>query len=165
VVSIIHELAKPAMSATARSAILAATVVVAVLTGLLPGCGAAPVRLEPPRISLVELDLGEGLAVLRIDNGVAAPMPADRAEVELVVGGRELGRFTPTLGLTIPGLSSERVDVRLNSSPDAIRPLFEQRERVDYVIAGTLWLDDGRTLPIDSSGWLSPTPGKPGSFR
>ncbi|MEM9304430.1 MAG: hypothetical protein AAGE01_20130 [Pseudomonadota bacterium] len=135
------------------------------LLPLLIACGAAPVKLEPPRVSIVELDLQRGVAAIRIDNGVAAPMPANRADFEITVADRSLGRFTPEIALKIPGLSSERFELTLAPETREISTLFEQRGRVAYTVAGTLWLDDGRTLAIASNGRLSPTPGKPGSYR
>ncbi len=144
------------------------------LSGLiLAACGARAPQLQPPALRIVELELADDDTVeirLRIRNPVAATLPADRLEFTLLIDERELGRFSPPFDLDVPGLGNELVTVE-TPSPPAISDLLRrvtagERARAPYRIEGELVHSDGQsTLPIESRGWLSPTPGKPGSFR
>ena len=133
------------------------------LAVLLAGCGARVPDLEAPQVRFVELHGRQGEARLRIDNPVAAPMPVTAVALDIQIGDQRLGRFEPPLALTIPPLGSEQVRIEFQPGSAAIAALGEGRVR--YRIEGVVSLDAGRTLRIDSEGWLSPTPGRPGSYR
>ncbi len=154
----------PGRGGTARWLNLSASVL---CVWLLAGCGGAQLpQLEPPRVAIVELELSQGTAAVRFDNPVAAPMPATRAEFTIAVEDELLGRFSPQLELTIPPLGSELVQLAVDpSTPGARRLRDAGRQSSRFTIDGSLILQDESPLEITESGWLSPNPGKPGSYR
>lgn len=138
------------------------------LASLGAGCGGrrAP-ELEPPRVSIVELTLAEGRAAVRVDNPVRAAMPATTADLTIAVEGRTLLTVSRALDLAIPPLGSELIQVPLDSASPGARYLdgLGPGARAAYQITGTVGLEGRSPLSVASTGWLTPNPGKPGSFR
>ena len=139
----------------------------------LVGCGARAPKLQPPamRISELHLDAAGKIDVrLRVRNPVATTLPADQLEFSIRLDEYDLGSFRPDFDLDIPALGNEVIQITTESRQeisDLLRRL-EARElaRVSYLIEGELILRESQsTLAVSSRGWLSPTPGKPGSFR
>lgn len=141
---------------------------------LVAACGPRAPKLEPPALRIVELQLGAEETVevwVRVRNPVAATLPARRLTFALVLDGQDLGRFDPPFDLKVPALGNEliRVEAPARAGVVALLRRLEAGElnRVEYSIEGELTHgDDGKSrLPVAARGWLSPTPGKPGSFR
>ncbi len=140
---------------------------------LLSTCGSRAPQLQPPTLRIVELQLRPDQTIqiqLRVRNPVAATLPARGMDFSLWLEERELGRFSPPFRLDVPALGNELIEFEARSRPEIGQLLAQleagERARVEYRIEGELTHGDGKsTLPLDSRGWLSPTPGKPGSFR
>ncbi len=140
---------------------------------LLTACGPRAPKLEPPALRIVELQLVPDETVevwLRVRNPVAATLPARRLTFSLELDGQNLGRFDPPFDLKVPALGNELIQVEApaRAGVAALLKRLEAGElnRIAYSIEGELAHGDGKaTLPVAARGWLSPTPGKPGSFR
>lgn len=148
-----------------RPATLLAIVSVSLLAS---GCASREPDLEAPTVDIIELYLRaqEGTARLRLDNPVPTPMPASAVSFEMLIENQSLGTFDPTFDFTVPPLGSETLSVNFEAGTSAARLLATgTRARVEYILRGELRLDDGRVLTFDRAGWLTPTPGKPGSWR
>lgn len=152
---------------------IVAGLAVAALTVALSACGARPPELEPPALRIVELELDADESVrisLRVRNPVAATLPAARLGFTVSLDQREVGRFDPPFDLDVPALGNELIEVETRASPE-VAGLLRRLEagelaRVPYLIDGGLTTrDDKSRLEFENRGWLSPTPGKPGSFR
>lgn len=133
------------------------------LIGVLTACGSRQPDLEPPSVGFLELNANTGEASLRLSNPVAAPLPTSGQVLSITLDGRNLGTFRPALDLTIPPLGSERLRIQIPSGHAALAALSDRPAR--YHITGTVFVTGQRSLEIDSEGWLSPTPGRNGSYR
>ncbi|MDX1569640.1 MAG: LEA type 2 family protein [Xanthomonadales bacterium] len=140
----------------------------ALLALALFACGGTRVPdLEAPKVRIIEITSGadQGTARLRLDNPVRAPMPAAGVEFELRIQDQSLGRFTPPFALTVPALGSETVTVRFAKGAAPAALTEPDSGRLSYALEGEVRLENGSRLDFLQEGWITPTPGKPGSWR
>ena len=145
--------------------------VLALLCALLSGCGSRPPRLEPPNIKLVDLtlqpDSREFSLRVRLSNPVPRVMTVQSVTFSLRIDDLLLGDFTSSFTGLLPGLGEEVLTVQ----GQATAALMDRLQRLNggamapLAMTGEVTTDDGQSFDLASKGWLSPTPGRPWSFR
>ncbi|MDJ0656658.1 MAG: hypothetical protein QNJ40_21035 [Xanthomonadales bacterium] len=140
----------------------------------LAACSGNAPRLEPPQLSVVEIQLNQARSSmdvrLRLANTAARKLPADQLRFAFEIDGNELGTFEPDVSYDIPALGSEVLEFSAAMTP-AVAAAFQVldrggRSQLPYSINGELVHSDGQgRMPVESGGFISPTPGKPASYR
>ena len=145
--------------------ILAVAASVAVLAGA--GCASLG-GLEPPDVTLVDLDLADATlfetslrATVRIVNPNPEPLEVDGLAVRLYLGGLKVGKAVSPARVTVPRLGSVTVplDLFVNNVALATRlkPLLETRS-LAWAMKGKLYVVTEwgtRSAPLASEGVLS----------
>ena len=141
---------------------------------MLAACSDNAPRLEPPQLSIMEIQLSSDRSSmdvrLRMSNTAARRLPADRLSFTFEIDGNELGTFDPDVSYDIPSLGSEVLEINAPMTP-AVAAAFQVldrggRSQLPYSINGELTHSDGQgTMRVESGGFISPTPGKPASYR
>ncbi len=138
----------------------------------LSACGGGPVRrINPPVATIQRLETsGSPWAMtLRIENFSTVPMRFERMELSVELAGQQAGAIAEVLGLDVPGLSAEIVDVSMSPAPaavDAVVRLKPGAGRVSYTLRGEIVsADPDKAFPFESTSWLTPVPGRPDEYR
>lgn len=132
------------------------------------GCASLAPRLEPPRLSVVGVDLVRGsLFEQRITARMRVQNPNDRAiavrgvSYTLEVGGEELGRGLAGSSFTVPALGEAEFDMLVTAdlAGTVLRLLTRARadgmpDSLTYRLRGEVKLAEGlvRTIPFDEKG-------------
>lgn len=132
------------------------------------GCASLAPRLEPPRLSVVGVELVRGsLFEQRITARMRVQNPNDRAiavrgvSYTLEVGGEELGRGLAGSSFTVPALGEAEFDMLVTAdlAGTVLRLLTRARadgmpDSLTYRLRGEVKLAEGlvRTIPFDEKG-------------
>ena len=140
----------------------------------LSACSGNAPRLEPPQLTVVEIQLDQGRSSmdvrLRLSNVAARKLPANSLSFSFDIDGNGLGTFEPDVSYDIPALGSEVVEFSAPMTP-AVAAAFRvldrgRRAQLPYSINGELTHSGGEgRMRVESGGFISPTPGKPASYR
>jgi LEA14-like dessication related protein len=123
------------------------------LVGLLSGCALMRPDLEPPRATLVAVELTElGVRqqrfrlVIDLDNPNRVALPISELGYRVALAGSEFAEGRTENGFRVPAGGRERI--RLSVSTDLLRSLEQVggllaagRREVDYELDGRVWLD------------------------
>lgn len=128
-----------------------------------------PKHAEPPQGSIGELrmDAQNRLVLeLHLENVSEVSIKANRLSVTLTSDGAAQ-TFTHEGAITVPMLGGERVLMRADGDSEWLARLggLERAQELPFELTGELVEESGRVLKLEYDGRLSPTPGKPGSFR
>lgn len=142
------------------------------LLALLAGCASGPPkRLEAPQLRLQELeDLGDTwrlrIAVRNLGNFT---VEFDAIELRFELDGHDPGPLRRALDFDVPGFASELLEIELTPSAAqraALARLGGDAGTLPYRLHGEIRLGEPRrSFAFDTTAFLSPTPGRPGSFR
>ena len=131
------------------------------------GCASLAPRLEPPRLSVVGVELVRGsLFEQRITARMRVQNPNDRAiavrgvSYTLEVGGEELGRGLAGSSFTVPALGEAEFDMLVTTNFVSSFGRLLSRvgggklENIDYEITGKVFVDKGvlRRIPFSHRG-------------
>lgn len=113
------------------------------------------------RILALQLDGAHWEASFAVENRGSLTLEIQQLEFAIELGDAPLGQFRPSLDLSLPAGAREGFEL----SGELPSPLPSHAlPQLRYEIEGTAMLKRGR-LKIDSTGWLYPTPGRPGAYR
>lgn len=141
------------------------------LAGLavLSGCAALGKRLEPPRISLTQIEMESATVfemvmqvTLRIFNTNDVPLTLKGADVSLEVNGKAFARGVSRIETTLPAYATNLVPMTLYSSTlDMVQGIVKMKDRdaLKYRVYGNVRIEGGfllpSSLPFSSEGELS----------
>ena len=138
------------------------------------GCASGPGKMEPPSVSLAEVQFEDATAMrmrFRVRNIGDRELPAREIELRMTDQGEELLSVVETLDINIPPQGVETVVVRIGSRGATLRRRLDdlsagRRPEVSYKLTGALIVgDERRRFDFTNRARLTPTPGRPGSFR
>ena len=146
---------------TALLRLVASTLILIALTGC------TSIGLEPPDLTLVNLQLAEvtvlessGVVTVRIANSNPDPLQVDGLALNLKLDGRRIGKVLSAERLEIPRLSTATLDAELHVSHLAVLTLVQQimeSESMSYGLSGKLYVitDYGRrSLRLERTGFF-----------
>ncbi len=132
------------------------------------GCAAPGKRLEPPRVSLVHIDLQEAKLFesvfkvqLRVFNTNEVPLKIQGGDCILEVNGKRFAQGVTDTDTQVPAYGTAVVPMTLYSSMvGMVRSLLTlPKEELGYKLAGRLRIEGGfmvpSTIPFSSEGKLS----------
>ena len=139
--------------------------VFALAVSLLAMTGCTSIGLEPPDLTLVNLQLEEvtvlessGLVTLRIANSNPDPLVVDGLAINLKLDGRRIGKVLSAERLEIPRLSTATLEGELHVNHLAVLTLVQQileSEGVTYGLSGKVYVQTElgrRSLRIERAG-------------
>jgi hypothetical protein len=139
---------------------------------LLAGCGGGRrLGLLSPRISLagLESEVGGWLARVRMQNVTDKIMTVERIELALVSGGQQLALNLGAQKILLPPYATDVVNVPAQRQASLAEHLSQTSSRpggAAYRLHGHLHtIDPVRRFEVEFEGFLSPVPGREGSFR
>lgn len=132
------------------------------------GCAAPGRRLEPPRVSLVHIDLQEAKLFesvfkvqLRVFNTNEVPLKIQGGDCALEVNGKRFAQGVTDSATEVPRYGTAIVPMTLYSSMvGMVRSILTlPKEELGYKLAGRLRIEGGfmapSTIPFSSEGKLS----------
>jgi LEA14-like dessication related protein len=141
------------------------------LAGLavLSGCAALGKRLEPPRISLTQIEMESATVfemvmqvTLRIFNTNEVPLTLKGADIRLEINGKDFARGVSQIEAAVPAYGTALVPMTLYSSTiDMVQGIVKMKDRdaLKYRVYGNVRIDGGfllpSSLPFSSEGELS----------
>jgi len=141
---------------------------------LLSACGAKRVQLEPPAISITEIKFTSNRPPaatlnidLRLDNTVPITLSAKAISLSIEIDNQLILEENQAYDIAIPKLGSEIIKLERTDAAN-LTTMFEEIQTLgsaSYRIVADITLENGKKLNAEREGRLSPTPGKPGSFR
>jgi hypothetical protein len=143
---------------------------------LISGCASRPPQLEAPDIRVVELTMASPGnpssqsydLTLRIGNTSELELVVSSYELELILDGHTAGVHSAQPELAIGVLSNENIRATGQLDPEQAQALVSlqngRRGQMPYTLKGVL-SSQGHSFDLSYDGWLSRSPGKPGSFR
>lgn len=138
---------------------------------LAAGCAGSREHVFPPDASLQQLaatDDGWQLAVRLHNYSFETILEFERIEATLTVDGEPAGHFDSELDLAIPGLSADVAHLDLQPNAAGVAALADGKP-IAYHLEGTIVAtpEEGSRSSYEFArdGWLSPVPGRPGTWR
>lgn len=138
---------------------------------LLAGCAGSRQHVFPPDASLQQLAASEEgwqLAVRLHNYSFEAILKFEHIEASLTVDGKPAGHINSALEMSIPGLSADVAHLSLQPSPEAVKALTAGKPIAYHLEGSIVATPEERsqsTYEFSRDGWLSPVPGKPGTWR
>ena len=137
----------------------------AVLT--LAGCSLQSRVGSVPQVLLQNVTVQGNTATARalLQNFTLKPETYSQLDYQLQFDGVPAASGSSVMNIEVPPESPENIDLTLSLSPAASAALAGSKP-IAYTLRGTLTSSKpSRTYTLDYQGTLSPTPGKPGSWR
>jgi len=137
--------------------------------GLLTGCAAAGRHLEPPRISLAQIQVQEFTGFeavfqikLRVFNTNDIDLKVKGIEADLQINGKPFATGVSRAAVNIPSFGTELVPLTVYSSVvDIVKGIhgLQKAEQLQYRLKGKLRVAGGNlistTLPFESEGQVT----------
>jgi len=147
--------------------------IVLLLAGFLSACGSGPRELlrEPLQVRLYGLEIsGDRLIVdLAVRNINDTPRQLDRIDLELSVDSHALAAAEDFPGLDISARSREILRLTTRAEPDGLQRLEAlgqgETARLPWALQAGIEVNEKRSRPVKSSGWIYRSPGQPNRFR
>jgi len=128
-----------------------------VVATLLAGCAGLGKRLEPPRVSLVHLEVAEAKLFetvfhieLRVFNTNSIALAVKGVDCKLVVNGEEFAQGVSDAEVQIPAYGTAKIPMVVYSAlMDMVKGVLgaQAQEKLKYRISGRLRLEGGALVP------------------
>src|SRR5690625_1731399 len=147
--------------------------IVLLLAGFLSACSSGPRELlrEPLQIRLYELEISDDDLIVRSEERRVNDLPRqlDRIDLELSVDSHVLVATEDFPNLDISARSREILRLTTRAEPDGLQRLEAlgqgETTRLPWALQAVVEVDEKRSRPVKSSGWIYRSPGQPNRFR